>query len=100
MRMMMKVSIPVQAGSKAIKEGVLPRTVANFVEQYKPESTWFTAQNGVRTAFFVFDMTEPSQMPSIAEPFFSNLDASIDLSPVMSLEDLKTGVERAMKATK
>jgi hypothetical protein len=97
MRMLMKVSIPVTAGNKGVKEGVLPRTVMQFVEQYKPEGTWFTAQNGLRTAFFVFDMKNTNDIPSIAEPFFMNLDATVDLSPVMNLEDMKTGVERAMK---
>jgi hypothetical protein len=36
-------------------------------------------------------------IPSAAEPFFMNLNASIDLSPVMNLEDMKVGVEKAMK---
>jgi hypothetical protein len=97
MRMMMKVSIPVQSGNKTIKEGILPKTVMQFVEHYKPEGAWFTAQNGLRTAFFVFDMKTNSDIPSIAEPFFMNLDATIELSPAMSLEEMKTGVERAMK---
>ena len=97
MRMMMKVSIPVQAGNKTIREGILPKTVMKFVEQHKPEGVWFTAENGLRTAFFVFDMKQPSDIPSIAEPFFMSLDATIELAPVMNLEDMKTGVERAMK---
>lgn len=97
MRMMMKVSIPVQSGNKTIKEGVLPKTVMQFVEQYKPEGAWFTAQNGLRTAFFVFDMKNTNDIPSIAEPFFMNLDATIELSPAMNLEEMKSGVERAMK---
>lgn len=36
-------------------------------------------------------------MPSIAEPFFMNLDATIELSPTMNLEQMKSGVERAVK---
>jgi len=97
MRMMMKVSIPVSTGNKSIREGVLPKTVMQFVEQHKPEGVWFTAENGLRTAFFVFDMKHTNDIPSVAEPFFMNLDATIELSPVMNLEDMKTGVERAMK---
>lgn len=97
MRMMMKVSIPVQAGNKTIKAGVLPKTMMQFVEQHRPEGVWFTAEHGNRTAFFVFDLKNASDIPSIAEPFFMNLDATIDLVPVMSLEDMKAGVERAMK---
>jgi len=71
--------------------------VMAFVEQAKPEASYFTAENGKRTAFFVFDLKDPSMIPSIAEPFFMNLNASIELSPAMNLEDMKTGVEKANK---
>jgi hypothetical protein len=97
MRMMMKVSIPVEAGNRGVKEGILPKTVMAFVEQAKPEASYFTAENGKRTAFFVFDLKDPTMIPSIAEPFFMNLNASIELSPAMNLEDMKTGVEKANK---
>jgi hypothetical protein len=97
MRMMMKVSIPVEAGNRGVKEGILPKTVMAFVEQAKPEASYFTAENGKRTAFFVFDLKDPTMIPSIAEPFFMNLHASIELSPVMNIEDMKAGVEKAMK---
>jgi hypothetical protein len=95
--MIMKVSIPVEAGNRGVKEGILPKTVMAFVEQAKPEASYFTAENGKRTAFFVFDLKDPSMIPSIAEPFFMNLNASIELSPAMNLEDMKTGVEKANK---
>jgi hypothetical protein len=94
---MLKVSIPATAGNRTIKSGLLPKTMMQFIEQHRPEGAWFTAENGIRTAFFVFDLKSPADIPSIAEPFFMNLDATIDLSPAMNVEDMKTGVERAMK---
>ncbi len=97
MRMMMKVSIPVEAGNKGVKEGILPKTVMGFVELMKPEACYFTAEGGKRTAFFFFDLKDAAMIPTAAEPFFMNLNASIELSPTMNLEDMKTGVERAMK---
>ena len=98
MRMMLKVSIPSTAGSRAIKDGAMPKALMGFVEQHKPEGAWFTTEQGNRTAFFVFDLKEPSLMPSIAEPFFSALDAQVTMSPAMNVEDLKIGIDRAMKA--
>jgi len=97
MRMMMKVSIPVEAGNKGVKEGGLPKTVMAFVEQMKPEASYFIAEGGKRTAFFVFDLKDPTMIPTAAEPFFMNLHASIELTPAMNLEDMKAGVEKAMK---
>jgi hypothetical protein len=97
MRMMMKVSIPVDAGNKGVKEGILPKTVMAFVEQMKPEACYFGPEDGKRTAFFFFDLKDPTMIPTAAEPFFMNLDASIEISPVMNLDEMKSGVEKAMK---
>jgi hypothetical protein len=97
MRMMMKVSMPVEAGNKGVKEGILPKTVMRFVEQMKPEACYFGPDCGKRTAFFFFDLQDPTLIPTIAEPFFTNLNASIEMTPVMNLEEMKVGVEKAMK---
>ena len=97
MRTLMKVSIPVEAGNKGVREGILPRTVLGFVEQMKPEACYFTAEGGKRTAYFVFDLKDPTQIPLAAEPFFENLHAGVELSPVMNLDDMRAGVEKAVK---
>jgi hypothetical protein len=94
---MMKVSIPVEMGNKGVKEGMLPKTVMSFVDTMKPETAFFTAEGGKRTAFFVFDLSDPTMIPTIAEPFFMNLHASIEFAPVMNLAEMKAGVEKAMK---
>ena len=97
MRTMMKVHIPTQAGNRTIKGGTLPKVMTQFIEQHRPEGAWFTAERGERTAFFVFDLKNAADIPSICEPFFMNFDATIELAPAMNVEDMKTGVERAMK---
>ena len=97
MRMMMKVAIPVDAGNKGVTGGGLGKTVARFVEQAKPESSYFVADNGKRTAYFFFDLKDPSDLPSFAEPFFMELNAAIEVTPAMNLADMKAGVERATK---
>lgn len=97
MRTMMKVSIPVESGNKGVKEGLLPKTVTEFVDRVKPEASYFVAEKGQRTAYFIFDLKDPTMIPSMAESFFMNLNASIELTPAMNLEDMKAGVEKAMK---
>jgi hypothetical protein len=97
MRMMMKVSMPVEFGNRGVKEGLLPKTMQEFVDKMKPEACYFGADNGKRTAFLVFDLKDATMIPSVAEPFFQTLNASVELTPVMNLEDMKAGVEKAMK---
>jgi hypothetical protein len=98
MRTLLKVRIPVAAGNRAIKDGTLPQIIGKFVETFKPEASYFTSENGDRTGLFVLDVKDASDLPSLAEPFFLQLDASITASICMNLEDMKAGVERAAKA--
>ena len=54
----------------------------------------------MRTTIMVVDMTEASEIPAVAEPFFLAFDASIDIKPLMEPEDLaKAGpaIEAAVK---
>lgn len=97
MRMMLKVSIPVETGNKGIQDGSLPKTIMAFVEKWKPEACYFGPDGGKRAGFFFFDMPEPSAIPSLTEPFFMGLGAAIEMTPVMNLEDMKAGVEKARK---
>lgn len=55
---------------------------------------------GQRTGWIVFDMTDPSQIPEIAEPLFLNFDAAVEFVPVMNAEDLQKGLAKAASARK
>ncbi len=94
MRMMLKVSVPVEAGNRAIKDGSFPKTMMGFMEEFKPEAAYFITENGMRTAIYVFDMKDSSYMPQAVEPFFMHLHAGLPWCPVMNAADLKPGLER------
>ena len=98
MRTMITITVPVESGNRAIKDGAIERTIGKFVEQFRPEASYFYTRNGLRTGQFVFEMKDPSQYPAIAEPFFSNLGASVDFVPVMNADELKRGLEAALSA--
>jgi hypothetical protein len=97
MRVLMRVSIPVEAGNRAIKDGSLERTMMNAVERLRPEATYFFTDHGQRTALIAFDMKNVSDMPAIAEPFFMELNASVEWFPAMSPDDLKKGLSGMME---
>jgi hypothetical protein len=100
MRMLLRVSIPVETGNAAAKAGTLGSTVERILADLKPEASYFFADdNGKRSCSIIFDMTDPSQIPAIAEPWFLAFEAAISLRPVMSLQDLeKAGPSIAVAA--
>jgi hypothetical protein len=99
MRMMMRVSIPVEQGNAAIKDGSLANAFQLFMDSAKPEAAYFVADRGKRTAYFFFDLKQPSDIPSIAEPFFAKLHAAIYVTPAMNPDDVKAGLEAAKSST-
>lgn len=91
MRTLLKITVPVEAGNKAINDGTLPATLKALAEKLKPEAMYFTP-TGQRSAMLVFDLADTSQIPSIAEPLFENLQAQVEFHPVMNFEDLQKGL--------
>jgi len=99
MRMLLRVSIPVEAGNAAAKAGTLGSTVEKILADLKPEAAYFFPDdNGQRSGSVVFDMKDSSQIPAIAEPWFLAFNAKISLRPVMNPQDLATAVPSITKA--
>jgi hypothetical protein len=89
MRMLLRVSIPVEAGNAAVRAGTLGATIGRLTRELNPEAAYFFADDdGNRSGSIVFDMKETSQIPAIAEPWFLELNAKVSFRPVMSPKDL------------
>ena len=94
MRVMARISIPVDTGNQALRNGTLGKIMQMAAERWRPEGMYFTTFDGQRTAFMVFDLPDTSAIPVFAEPFFMELNAQVDLSPVMDGDDLAKGLSQ------
>jgi hypothetical protein len=100
MRMIMKVSLPVETANAAVRNGTLGPTIQKILADLRPEAAYFAEDNGVRTAYIFFHMTESSELPGVAEPWFLAFNASLTVHPAMTPQDLAAGspgFENALK---
>ena len=92
MRMLLRVSIPVEAGNAAAKAGTLGSTVEQLLADLKPEAAYFFANDsGQRSGSIVFDMKDSSEIPAVAEPRFLAFNAQVSIRPIMNPQDLAKG---------
>jgi hypothetical protein len=90
--MLLKVRPRGDAGNKAVVDGTFARVLGQFGERFHPEATYFTTENGERTALLIFDLKTEADMVAAAEPFWNEMHATVDWSPVMATDDVQKGL--------
>ncbi|MBC9729954.1 hypothetical protein [Streptomyces sp. TRM68367] len=94
MRTLLRARLDTERGSEAIRSGKMPELIKETLDKIKPEAAYFGPDEGRRTMFLVFDLADPSQIPSIAEPLFLNFGAELEWTPVMNLDDVQKGLSQ------
>jgi len=97
MRMMLKATMDTERASHAIREGTMEEALQGVMEQLKPEAAYFYPEDGKRTAFIVFDLEDPSKLPPLTEPFFQTAAENVRLAPVMTIDDLRAGLQEVQR---
>jgi len=95
MRVLLKATMDTEKSTAALQEGKIQRTFQDVMGELQPEAAYFYPENGRRTCLMVFDMEDPSQLPSVTEPFFTIAGADVSVTPVMNAEDMQKGVQQA-----
>ena len=100
MRMLLKATIPVDAGNAAAINGTLGSTIQKILADLKPEAAYFTEDAGERTAWVFFDMKNSSELTSVAEPWFLAFNSKVTIRPAMNPQDLVEGLPGMQHAVK
>lgn len=98
--MLLKATIPVDAGNAAVVNGTLGTTIQKILAEIKPEAAYFTEDGGERTAWVFFDMKNSSELTSLAEPWFLAFNAKVTVRPAMNSQDLAEGMPGMQHAVK
>jgi hypothetical protein len=92
---MLKFSFPTTAESNVwVREGSIAQKMESILGGIQPEAAYFGAVNGARGGYIVINMDDASEIPAKAESFFQELGATVEFFPVMTPEDLRTGLQR------
>lgn len=73
------------------------RKLEEYVNKVNAEAAYFFEANGSRIASFIVDVQSADQIPVLGEPLFIKMGAHVEFHPVMSLEDLKKGIPKAIQ---
>jgi hypothetical protein len=98
MKMLLTVEFPLEPFNSLVRSGKVGEIIGRILESIKPETAYFTEQEGKRGGIFVINVKTPSDVPFFAEPFFINFQATCKFRILMSPEDLqKAGLEELGK---
>jgi hypothetical protein len=62
MRFLVKISMPVEAGNAAKKDGF--GAIQSILQQQKPEAAYFLAEGGKRTGILILNLNDPAEIPA------------------------------------
>ncbi len=98
MKMLLTVEFPLEPFNSLVRNGKVGEIIGRILETIKPETAYFTEQDGKRGGIFVINIQTASEVPSFAEPFFLKFQADCRFRILISPQDLqKAGLEELGK---
>ncbi|MFD4655401.1 hypothetical protein ACFWP2_07160 [Kitasatospora sp. NPDC058444] len=94
MRALLEVELDTATSNKLITDGTIAEGIQQTLAQLKPEAAYFLSRNGRRAMVFVVDIADEASIPSLAEPFWLQLNATVDIHPCMNADELLEGLGR------
>lgn len=88
MRVLFQARLPHEPFNTYVKDGTVEARMKKILDDQKPEAAYFTDSHGRRSGYLVVDLKDASGIPALAEPWFLNFNADVELHIVMTAEDL------------
>ena len=88
MRMILSVTFPPEPFNTLVKEKKIGQLLDRVLNKVKPEAAYFTEQDGSRGGVLIINVSDPSEIPPMAEPFFLNFNAACRFRIAMTADDL------------
>jgi hypothetical protein len=96
MKYLLEATIPNDAGNRNLMSGKLLQDFQRYIDEVKPQAV-YAAADGQRTIFFLVDLSNPEDLPSILEPLWIDLEADIRALPVLDGAEFERAIPGIMK---
>ncbi len=94
MRIMLHVAMDTERTNQMVRDGTMGGVLERILGTLQPEAAYFHAADGCRAFTLVVDAPDGATLPSLAEPMWLELGATVDAVPVMNAEELAEGLSR------
>lgn len=88
MKMIMISEFPPEPFNSHVRDGSIEKVIGMIMESLEFESFHFVELDGCRGAVGIFNISDSSEIPRYAEPFFLSFDAQVRFRIAMTPEDL------------
>jgi hypothetical protein len=87
--MLLDITIPNEPFNSLARQGAAGKKLGDILDAIKPETIYFTEQDGKRGAIVVVDLADSSKIPSVAEPWYLGFNADVKCRIAMTPDDSK-----------
>jgi hypothetical protein len=89
MRTIVRFKLPVEAGNEVVRSGKIGKVFEQLMADLKPEAAYFWPEGGERAGILVINIPDETWVAGVVERLCLGLGARVDMSPVMTPEDLQ-----------
>jgi len=94
MKFLLRLHMPTESGNKMLQDPNFPKKLESVLNQVKPEAVYFAPIEGERGIYMIVNLPSADMIAGIAEPLWTTFNCKLDLTPVMELSDLQTGLQK------
>ena len=87
MKTLLKWSIPLHEGQRALKDGSLCGTYKVICDEFTPDATYFYRENGRLAGTMILEISKASQIAEINRLLIDNLCAEVVVTPLAEAKD-------------
>jgi hypothetical protein len=97
MRMLLTAVLDTESANEVFRSGAAAEALDRIQEALQPEALTLSLRTESARSLPSSTWRDPSEIPVISEPLYQRANVKLTLTPRMTLEDMKKGIEEAAR---